>query len=146
MVLIPDGITQVLLISIRIDTESILTPLSTPYPLIFYSLYFSHLTLQFYSDRTLKMSSLYELDSSFRASTSVESTTTGTKWRSAAWKYYREPTKKENQTHLYCTHYTNSTKSPYYTSIAENIKKHLKGHHQIIIKKVLSKNQVAVNL
>ena len=35
--------------------------------------------------------------------------------------------------------------SPYGTSIAENMKKHLKGCHQIIIEKPLSKNQMAVN-
>ena len=35
--------------------------------------------------------------------------------------------------------------SPYGTSIAENMKKHLKGRHQIIIEKPLSKNQIAVN-
>ena len=36
-------------------------------------------------------------------------------------------------------------KSPYGTAIAQNMKKHLKTYHQIIVEKALSKNQVAVN-
>jgi len=95
------------------------------------------------------MSSLLEPDSSFAASASAESATTTqshcTKWRSPAWKHYRCPTKEENQAYLYCTHCTDPTKLSYGTAIAENMKKHLKGHHQIIIEKALSKNQVAVN-
>jgi hypothetical protein len=95
------------------------------------------------------MSSLLEPDSSF-ASASAESITTtqshGTKWRSPAWKYCRRPIEGENQAYLYCTHCTDSTKGPPYgTTIAENMKKHLKSHHQIIVEKALSKNQVAVN-
>jgi len=38
-----------------------------------------------------------------------------------------------------------SGKSPYSTTIAQNIRKHLKTHYQIIVEKALSKNQVAVN-
>jgi hypothetical protein len=95
------------------------------------------------------MSSPSELDSSFLASASAESISTSqnrTKWRSPAWEYCRSPTEEENQAYLYCAHCTDSEKSPYGTSIAQNMKKHLKGHHQIIVEKVLSKNQVAVNL
>jgi hypothetical protein len=96
------------------------------------------------------MSSLLELDASSIVSTSVELVSTAqthnTKWRSPAWKFCRRPTKEENQAYLYCTYCTNSTISPPYgTSVAENIKKHLKGRHQIIVKKPLSKNQMAVN-
>ena len=95
------------------------------------------------------MSSLSELDSSFLASALAELISTSqnhTKWRSPAWEYYHSPTKEENQAYLYCAYYTNSEKSPYGTSITQNMKKYLKGHYQIIIEKVLSKNQVAVNL
>ena len=95
------------------------------------------------------MSSLSELDSSFLASASAELISTSQnhiKWRSPAWEYCRSPTKEENQAYLYYAHYTDSEKSPYSTSITQNIKKHLKGYYQIIIKKVLSKNQVVVNL
>jgi hypothetical protein len=95
------------------------------------------------------MSSLLEPDLSFAASASAESTTTtqshNTKWRSPAWKYCRRPTKEENQAYLYCTYCTDPTKPPYGTAVAENMKKHLKGHHQIIVEKALSKNQVVVN-
>jgi hypothetical protein len=120
-----------------------------PAPFNFYSLCFSHLTLRFHLDHTLKMSSPSELDSSFLASALAESISTSqnrTKWRSPAWEYCRSPTKEENQAYLYCAHCTDLEKSPYGTSIAQNMKKHLKGHYQIIIEKVLSKNHVAVNL
>jgi hypothetical protein len=96
------------------------------------------------------MSSSQELDSSFIASASVEleSTTTSQsrKWRALVWKHCRDPTEEENQAYLYCTYCTDSTKSPYGTSVSENMKKHLKGHHKITVEKALSKNQVAVNL
>jgi hypothetical protein len=62
------------------------------------------------------MSSSHELDSSFiasAASVELESTTTSQsrKWRAAVWKHCREPTEKENQANLYCTYYTDSTRS-----------------------------------
>jgi len=96
------------------------------------------------------MSSLLEPDSSFIASASAESITTtqshSTKWRSPAWKYCRRPIEGENQAYLYCTHCIDPTKGLLYgTAVAENMKKHLKIHHQIIVEKALSKNQVAVN-
>jgi hypothetical protein len=96
------------------------------------------------------MSSLLELDSSFAASASAESSTTtqsqSTKWRSNVWEHCRRPTKDENTAFLYCSHcLLDSGKSPYSTAIAQNMKKHLKTHHQIIVEKALSKNQVAVN-
>jgi len=96
------------------------------------------------------MSSSHELDSSFIASASVElessTTSQSRKWRAAVWNHCREPTEEENQAYLYCTYCTDSTKSPYGTSISENMKKHIKVTHKIAIEKTLSKNQVAVNL
>jgi hypothetical protein len=96
------------------------------------------------------MSSLLEPDSSFAASASAESSTTtqsqSTKWRSNVWEHCRRPTKDENTAFLYCSHcLLDSGKSPYGTAIAQNMKKHLKTHHQIVVEKALSKNQVAVN-
>lgn len=96
------------------------------------------------------MSSLLEPDASSIISASAESVSTSqthsTKWRSASWKFCRRPTKEENQAYLYCAYCPDSTITPLYgTSVAENIKKHLKGYHQIIIEKPLSKNQLVVN-
>jgi penicillin V acylase-like amidase (Ntn superfamily) len=96
------------------------------------------------------MSSSHELDSSFiasAASVELESTITSQsrKWRAAVWKHCREPTEKENQANLYCTYCTDSTRSPYGTSLSENMKKHIKVTHKIAIERTLSKNQVAVN-
>jgi hypothetical protein len=96
------------------------------------------------------MSSSHELDSSFIASTSVElelsTTSQSRKWKAAVWKHCREPTEEENQAYLYCSYCTNSTRSPYGTSISENMKKHIKSIHKLTIGSTLSKNQVAVNM
>jgi hypothetical protein len=91
------------------------------------------------------MSFSQELNSSFIAFASVElkSTTTSQsrKWRALVWKHCRDPTKEKNQAYLYCTYYTDLTKSPYSTSVSENIKKHLKGYHKITVKKALLQGQ-----
>jgi hypothetical protein len=96
------------------------------------------------------MSSLLKLDASFTISALAESVlisqTYSIKWRSFAWKFCRRPTKKKNQAYLYCIYCIDLIiSSPYSTFIAENIKKHLKGRYQIIIKKPLNKNQMAIN-
>jgi hypothetical protein len=102
------------------------------------------------------MSSLLDPDSSFTQSTTVDSTTSDLshdkkKWRSPVWQYCRRPTPDEDQSHLYCTHcpsdptYEDYGEGPFHGNHAENMKKHLKRHHEIIIEKALSKNQVEVN-
>jgi hypothetical protein len=99
------------------------------------------------------MSSLLELDSSFAT---VESTTSilshdKKKWQSPIWQYCRRPTLDEDQTHLYCTHcpsdpiHEDYKEGPFHRNHVENMKKHLKRHHKIIVEKALSKNQVEVN-
>ena len=70
----------------------------------------------------------------------------GTKWRSNVWAHCRQLTTDENQDHLYCSYcLVGLTPPPYGTSVSQNIKKHLKGRHEITIERALSKNQVAVN-
>ena len=101
------------------------------------------------------MSSLLEPDSSFTRSTIANSTTStlshNKKWRSPVWQYCRRPTLDEDQTHLYCTRcpsdptHEDYKEGPFHGNHAENMKKHLKRRHEIVIEKALSKNQVEVN-
>jgi hypothetical protein len=102
------------------------------------------------------MSSLPELDSSFARSATVDSTTSTLshdkkKWRSPIWQYCRHPILDEDQTHLYCTQcpsdptHEDYNNGPFHGNHAENMKKHLKRHYSIVLKKALSKNQAEVN-
>jgi len=92
------------------------------------------------------MSSLLKLDLSFTASALVATLSLGTKWRSNVWAHCRHLTTDENQDLLYCSHCpVGSTPPPYGTSVSQNMKKHLKGCHEITVERALSKNQVAVN-
>jgi hypothetical protein len=94
------------------------------------------------------MSSTLELDLSFAPSALAESTTTSqghSKKRSPVWAYCRNPTKNENQDLLYCSHcLLDLTLPPYGTNSSENMKTHLRRHHQITIEKALSKNQAII--
>jgi hypothetical protein len=89
------------------------------------------------------MSSSHKLDSSFIASALVElessTASQSRKWKAAVWKHYRKPTEEENQAYLYCSYYTDLTRSPYSTSISENIKKHIKSIYKLTIGSILSK-------
>ena len=95
------------------------------------------------------MSSSVELSTSFDLLTIEETETPSqsfTRKNSPAWEYCRRPMKDEDQDKLYCAQCTTGTNpSPYGTTIAENMKNHLRRHHQIYVKKRKSKNQEAVN-
>lgn len=152
---------RIVLVSIAcIDTVSIryrYSPLNLPH------IQFSFLTIflprtTVLSKNILEMSSLLEPDSSFTQSVIAESTTsTDTlshdkrKWRSPVWQYCRRPILDKDQTHLYCTRclsdptHEDYKEGPFHGNYVENIKKHLKRHHGIIIEKALSKNQMEVN-
>jgi hypothetical protein len=95
------------------------------------------------------MSSSHELDSSSLASALVDleiEPSHSRKLKAPVWKHTRDPTKEENQAHFYCIHCNKETRTPYNTSISENIKKHIQGFHKIPIEMAISKNQAIVNL
>ena len=94
------------------------------------------------------MSFALESDLSFAPLALVESTITSqgySKKRSPVWAYCRNPTKNENQDLLYCSYcLLDLTLLLYGTNSSENMRTHLKRHHQITIEKALSKNQAIV--
>jgi hypothetical protein len=91
------------------------------------------------------MAFLFESDSSFTRSTTIELTTISQnhnkKWRAPVWTLCRRPTEDENQDLFYCSRCPlNSDKPPYGTDKSENMKKHLFKRHEMIILKQPSKN------
>jgi len=74
------------------------------------------------------MSSSHKLDSSSLASALVDlelEAPYSRKLRAPVWKHIRDPTKEENQAHFYYIHYNKETRKPYYTTLSENMKKHI---------------------
>ena len=95
------------------------------------------------------MSSSHELDSSSLASALVDleiEPSHSRKLKALVWKHTRDPTEKENQAHFYYIHCNKETRTPYNTSISENMKKHIQGFHKIPVEIAISKNQAIVNL
>ncbi len=95
------------------------------------------------------MSFFLEPESSFARSITAESTKTSQsyekKWRVLIWAYCRRPIPDENQEYLYCSHCppepcSDDYEGPYNTKNSTNIATHLRRHHDITVKKSLSKN------
>jgi hypothetical protein len=98
------------------------------------------------------MASPFDSILSFKGSVIGESSTiaqtqdkSDKKWRSSVWEYCRRPIVEERQDYLYCAQCPSDlTKLPYNENNLANMKKHLFKHHEIVINKLLSKNQIKV--